>query len=91
MREKLGQKILRQTAGHWRSFENVRLELEKIVKENAELNGQFPTTSWLSEHHYIGLLIGIMRNHGGYVKVKELLRGDVEKVGSLLEEYVNGE
>ncbi|MEK6871622.1 MAG: hypothetical protein AABX16_01845 [Nanoarchaeota archaeon] len=71
VREKLGKEQLRVEDGYWKDFDNVEKILKKVIEENPELNGEFPTVKWLEKNNLSGLYFGINRHHGGIRNVRE--------------------
>jgi len=78
VRDKLGQKQLKEEDGLLKDFDFVINKLEIIVNENPELNGKLPTVNWLQENGYSGLYTSIHRHHGGYTVIREKLGEELD-------------
>ena len=94
VRKKLGQLVLRRQSEYLKDFENIRRELEHIMKDyTEELNGGFPRDFWLVENGYSFLSNAIRRHHGGYNLVKQKMgynHSENSQLESLLENYAGG-
>ena len=71
VRKKLGLDQLISPPGYLQDWENVRLELKKIMKENG---GDLPSSIKLGELGYGSLLCAIGKYHGGLAAVRQKLK-----------------
>ncbi|KHO49074.1 MAG: hypothetical protein QT01_C0008G0004 [archaeon GW2011_AR6] len=88
VREKLGQSVLRRDSDSLRDFEYIRQELDIAIKNNPELNGNFPTTTWLYDHDFSYLANAAQRYHGGILSVKERMGYGKIKTESQLVDFL---
>ncbi len=90
VREKLGQVVLRRSSDYLKDFDNIRVELEKIIKH--QLKGEFPTGFWLNSHGYFHLTNALKRHHGGFDEAREKMgygpSTSIRELENLLEVYV---
>lgn len=69
LREKEGEKQLRQTDMHWKNFERVRAAIEAWRAEH----GRYPSKLDLDATGHAGLSNAISRHHGGFLAVRKRL------------------
>lgn len=77
VREKLGQSVLRRSSSQVKDFEYIRNELENIIVEHQELDGEFPGSGWLIDNGYSFVENAIRRHHGGPKSVSERMGYEV--------------
>ncbi len=80
-------KYKREALKDWDFF---RIEIESIIKDNADLNGQFPRTSWLNRNGYYPIYNAIIKYHGGMSSAENKYANSTQLLESLLENYING-
>lgn len=96
VREKLGQRVLREPNGKWKEFDSLAEEIARIIRNTPELNNHFPNVGWFSHHGYHNIANGIRRYHRERVdemkeRVERMLgrQSEKEMLEKLLEGYLD--
>ncbi len=77
VRKRLGYKIGKRPNSYWKKWENVKLELQRVMTE--KFKGSFPSAKILETSGHNDLRVAIIRHHGGFNAVRKRMGFELDQ------------
>ncbi len=63
-----------------KELDNLLIEISIMLDNYPELNGRMPSQKWLIKNGYMSLVNSIQNHHGGFRKIREILKSEQLRV-----------